>query len=67
MEFNRKSRLLLEAKRWKATEFRQFLFYTGPVVLRKILNNDRYINFLCLHVAIIILASSKYSLIIDYA
>ncbi|EFN64455.1 hypothetical protein EAG_07646, partial [Camponotus floridanus] len=67
IEFNRKPRSLLEAKRWKATEFRQFLFYTGPVVLRKILNNNRYINFLCLHVAIIILTSSKYSCFIDYA
>lgn len=35
VEFNRKQRSLLEAKRWKATEFRQFLFYAGPVVLRK--------------------------------
>jgi len=67
VEFNRKPRSLLEAKRWKATEFRQFLLYTGPVVLKKILNNDRYINFLSLHVAITILASSKYSYFIDYA
>lgn len=67
MEFNRKPRSLLEAKRWKATELRQFLFYTGPVVLRKILDNDRYVNFLSLHVAITILASSKYSHFIDYA
>lgn len=67
IEFNRKPRSLLEAKRWKATEFRQFLFYTGPVVLRKILNNDRYINFLTLHVAIIILTCPKYSHLINYA
>jgi len=67
IEFNRKPRSLLEAKRWKATEFRQFLFYTGPVVLRKILNNDRYINFLSLHVAIIILTCPKYSHFINYA
>lgn len=67
VEFNRKPRSLSEAKRWKATEFRQFLLYTGPVVLRRILNNERYENFLTLHVAITILASSKYSYLIDYA
>jgi len=67
VEFNRKPRSLLEAKRWKATEFRQFVLYTGPVVLKRILNNARYINFLSLHVAITILASSKYSYFIDYA
>lgn len=67
VEFNRKPRSLSEARRWKATEFRQFLFYTGPVVLSRILNNERYANFLSLHVAITILACPKYSHLIDYA
>lgn len=59
-EFNRKSRSLFESKRWKATEFRTFLLYTGSVVLKSILNYDQYLNFLTLHVAITILSNSKH-------
>ena len=54
-EFARKPRSILELDRWKATEFRQFLLYTGPVILRDILNSDMYLNFLILHCAISIL------------
>lgn len=61
-EFARRPRGLKDCKRWKATEFRQFLLYTGPIVLRKILSKDKYEHFLTLHVAIIILASEKYHL-----
>ncbi|KAJ8968802.1 hypothetical protein NQ314_002111 [Rhamnusium bicolor] len=67
LEFNRKPRTLTEAKRWKATEFRQFLFYTGSVVLKNKLNTNRYLNFLTLHVASTILSNSKHSDYIDYA
>lgn len=58
-EFNRKSRALAEYKRWKATEFRQFLLYTGPVVLKHVLSNDMYLNFLTLHIAVTILSNNK--------
>jgi len=67
-EINRKTRSLFECKRWKATEFRTFLLYTGPVVLKSILNYNKYINFLTLHVAVTIFSNSKHiSCYSDYA
>uniref|UniRef100_A0A1Y1LR20 Transposase domain-containing protein n=1 Tax=Photinus pyralis TaxID=7054 RepID=A0A1Y1LR20_PHOPY len=59
-EFVRKPRSLNEVKRWKATEFRQFLLYTGPVVLKNILSHDLYLNFLSLHVACTILSKADH-------
>ncbi|KAG8222973.1 hypothetical protein J437_LFUL002696 [Ladona fulva] len=46
MEFARKPRTVRDLKRWKATEFRQFLLYTGPYALRKIVSDDVYLHFL---------------------
>lgn len=54
-DFVRKPRSLKDIKQWKAVEFRNFLFYTGPVVLRHILQKDMYHHFLTLHIAITIL------------
>ena len=48
--FSRKPRSLSEVKMWKATEYRQFLLYTGPVVLFKKLKDNVYRNFLLLSV-----------------
>jgi len=59
-EFARKPRSLNEIKRWKATEFRFFLLYAGSVVLKGNIENDRYINFLYLHIAIIIFSNEEY-------
>ena len=56
-EFSRKPRSLMEVDRWKATEFRQLLLYTGPVVLLGNLRDALYKNFLLLHVALYILVS----------
>ena len=50
-EMARQPRRLDEVKRWKATEFRQFLLYTGIVVLRGVLHDRYYSNFLALTVA----------------
>lgn len=63
-EINRKPRSLDEIKRWKATEFRQFLLYTGPVVLKSVLIAEYeplYNHFLTLSIAIYILLSPKFS------
>lgn len=56
-DFMRKPRSLDCIKYWKATEFRQFLLYTGCVVLKDILSHDAYYNFLTLHVTISILVN----------
>ncbi|XP_076242314.1 uncharacterized protein LOC143184162, partial [Calliopsis andreniformis] len=56
-EFSRKPRSLIEVLYWKATEFRQFLLYTSPIVLRPVLQKKVYEHFLTLHVAVTILVS----------
>lgn len=67
-EFARKPRKLDEVDRFKATEFRQLLLYTGPVIFYKKLSRDKYIHFLSLSVAIRILCSEEYCVqLLDYA
>lgn len=53
-EFSRKPRSLSELDRWKATEFRLFLVYTGMVVLKGKVAGEIY-NFLLLSVGVSIL------------
>ncbi|CAN7948609.1 unnamed protein product, partial [Ixodes hexagonus] len=67
MDFPRKCRGLSELDRWKATEFRFFLLYAGPVVLKDALSRNLYQHFLVLHVAIAILASPPLQHMVDYA
>ena len=57
-EFSRQPRSLSLLDRWKATEYRQFLLYTGPVLLRDILSYEQYTHFLSLSIAISILLDS---------
>lgn len=67
-EFSRKPRSLHEVERWKATEFRQFLLYTGVVALKSELDEALYNNFLCLSVAIFMLSNcTLLNHYIDYA
>lgn len=60
-EFARKSRTINEIDRWKATEYRQFLLYTGLVVLHGIVHLNIYQNFLLLHIGIHILLNDTLS------
>jgi len=60
-EFARKPRSLLEWQRWKATEFRQFLLYTGPVALLAKLPDVVYNNFMLLYVGVFILLDKHLS------
>jgi len=58
-EFVRQPRSFFELERWKATEFRSFLLYSGPVVLRKILHKSAYETFLALSIAVGIMLDSS--------
>jgi hypothetical protein len=67
-EFARKPRSLVCWQRWKATEFRQFLLYTGPVVLVGKVSDAVYNNFMLLSVGIFLLLDvSSSPQHIDYA
>lgn len=65
-EFARQPRSLVYLDKWKATEFRQFLLYTGPLVLRSVLREEVYSHFLTLTVAMSILLDSNQTKRNDY-
>ena len=47
-EFARKQKSFMEYRRWKANEFRLFLLYVGPVVLKGEIAEKSYQNFMLL-------------------
>lgn len=55
-EFQRIPRSFQFMRLFKATELRQLLLYTGPVIFKDCLHEDLYIHFLELHVACRILS-----------
>ncbi|KAB0804230.1 hypothetical protein PPYR_01200, partial [Photinus pyralis] len=56
-DFSRLPRTILEIERWKATEYRQFLLYTGPLVLHNQIKSSQFEHFLSLHCAMRILST----------
>lgn len=54
-DFARQPRGLENVKRWKATEFRQFLLYTGCIALKDVLSPEAYKHFMCFSLAMVVL------------
>lgn len=59
-EIHRSVRSLSDLKFWKGTEFRSFLLYFGPNVLKRFLPADIYEHFLILVCAVTICYTSAY-------
>lgn len=60
IDFQRKLRSLTFIPRYKASELRSFLLYYGPIVLKNVLKNELYENFMKLHVAMKICVNVKF-------
>ena len=69
-EFVHQPRSMNELERWKATEFCQFLLYTGPIVLKGLVSNKLYWHFLALSIAVSIMLdgnADRRNSCLDYA
>ncbi|CAH1125480.1 unnamed protein product [Ceutorhynchus assimilis] len=67
IEIHRAIRKLKCLKYWKGTEYRTFLLYIGPVILKVFLTREAYHNFLTLCCAVTILSCNTYSKYIHIA
>lgn len=66
-ELHRTIRKLDVLKYWKGTEYRQFLLYFSPVILKNFLPQDIYNHWIVLVCAVTIVSSSAYSKYIHIA
>lgn len=60
-DFQRRIQLLNQLHNYKATEFRSFLLYAGPFVLRNVVTKEKYDHFMLLNVAITLLCTPNVS------
>ncbi|XP_032675527.1 uncharacterized protein LOC116846152 [Odontomachus brunneus] len=60
-DFARRSRSISVYSKYKATELRQFLLYTDPIIMYGLLGEQFYKHFLLLHCAIRVLVSKSSS------
>lgn len=67
IEFARRPRNLLDLDRWKATEHKLFVLYTGIIIMNNVLPKKLYIHFTCLCVAVRIVSDKQYKHLLDYA
>lgn len=59
-DFARKLSAFSEAASWKATEARQFILYTAPVIMKGILSLEQYEHMILLHFACRIMSSENF-------
>lgn len=60
MEFQRQIRALDRMGEWEAYDWKMFLLYYGPLILKTHLPEAHYMNFLYLHLAMRIMTSAEY-------
>lgn len=66
-EFNGKTKSLIEFAHWKGHDFRRFILYEGPTILRGLVPSHVYDHFLLLHCSYRILFMSNKEELLDMA